>query len=138
MHQCRSHPAPIFVMRPGSRVSPLPAAGFHEYMLTLSALTQNKQRWAWLALRTARDQYLQHFGRIGTGDILALAQEIEKEKAEREKAAAAEAAQASVSPAPQPSASGSTDHADGSGVGANGNGAQVQKDAEGDVKMDDR
>ena len=39
---------------------------------------QNKQRWAWLALRAARDQHLQHFGKIGTGDIEALAQEIEK------------------------------------------------------------
>jgi hypothetical protein len=39
---------------------------------------QNKQRWAWLALRAARDQYLQHFGKIGTGDIQVLAQEIEK------------------------------------------------------------
>lgn len=31
-----------------------------------------------MALRAARDQYLQHFGKIGTGDIQALAQEIEK------------------------------------------------------------
>ena len=28
----------------------------------------------------ARDQYLQHFGKIGTGDIMLLAEEIEKEK----------------------------------------------------------
>lgn len=41
---------------------------------------QNKQRWSWLALRAARDQHLQHFGKIGTGDIEALAQEIEKEE----------------------------------------------------------
>ena len=41
---------------------------------------QNKQRWAWLALRTARDQYLQYFGRIGSGDIELLAQEIENGK----------------------------------------------------------
>lgn len=48
--------------------------------------SQNKQRWSWLALRTARDQYLQHFGRIGTGDVALLVQEIEKERvAEREK-----------------------------------------------------
>ncbi|KAI6012615.1 THO complex subunit 1 transcription elongation factor-domain-containing protein [Pisolithus orientalis] len=47
---------------------------------------ENKQRWSWLALRMARDQYLQHFGKIGTGDILLLAQEIEAEKEkEREK-----------------------------------------------------
>ncbi|KAJ8472875.1 hypothetical protein ONZ45_g16501 [Pleurotus djamor] len=42
--------------------------------------SQNKTRWAWLALRTARDQHLQHFGKIGTGDLELLAQEIEKEK----------------------------------------------------------
>jgi len=40
-------------------------------------------------LRTARDQYLQHFGKIGTGDLILLQQEIElaieKEKQEREK-----------------------------------------------------
>ena len=54
----------------------------------LQKYEENKQRWAWLALRTARDQYLQHFGKIGTGDIVALAQEIEREKVERERAAA--------------------------------------------------
>ena len=41
---------------------------------------QNKHRWAWLALRTARDQHLQHFGKIGTGNIEELAREIEKER----------------------------------------------------------
>lgn len=41
---------------------------------------QNKQRLSWLALRTARDKYLHHFGKIGNGDVLLLAQEIEKEK----------------------------------------------------------
>ncbi|KAI6048069.1 THO complex subunit 1 transcription elongation factor-domain-containing protein [Pisolithus marmoratus] len=46
---------------------------------------ENKQRWAWLTLRMARDQYLQHFGKIGTGDVLLLAQEIEAEKREKEK-----------------------------------------------------
>ncbi|KAG2365466.1 UDP-glucose 4-epimerase [Suillus spraguei] len=45
---------------------------------------ENKQRWSWLALRTARDQYLQHFGKIGTGDVVLLANEIEVEK-ERDK-----------------------------------------------------
>ncbi|KAJ7109844.1 UDP-glucose epimerase [Mycena epipterygia] len=43
-------------------------------------LEENKERWAWLALRTARDQHLQHFGKIGTGDIELLAKEIEAEK----------------------------------------------------------
>jgi hypothetical protein len=51
---------------------------------------QSKQRWSWLALRTARDQYLQLFGRIGTGDIEILAQEIEKEH-EKEKLKSEEA-----------------------------------------------
>ncbi|KAG0703685.1 THO complex subunit 1 transcription elongation factor-domain-containing protein [Suillus ampliporus] len=41
---------------------------------------ENRQRWSWLALRTARDQYLQHFGKIGTGDVILLANEIELEK----------------------------------------------------------
>jgi hypothetical protein len=45
---------------------------------------QNKQRWAWLALRTARDQYLQYFGKIGSGDIELLAQEIENGKVKSE------------------------------------------------------
>lgn len=40
-------------------------------------------------MRNARDQYLQHFGKIGTGDVILLQQEIEaaaeKEKQDREK-----------------------------------------------------
>jgi hypothetical protein len=48
-------------------------------MLT-TLFRQSKQRWSWLCLRVARDQYLQHFGKIGTGDIVLLAEEIEKEK----------------------------------------------------------
>lgn len=49
-------------------------------MMTKLIFIQNKQRWAWLALRAARDQYLQYFGKIGNGDIELLAQEIENEK----------------------------------------------------------
>ncbi|KAG6901723.1 hypothetical protein C0995_008691 [Termitomyces sp. Mi166 len=45
----------------------------------------SKQRWAWLALRTARDQHLQHFGKIGTGNIELLAKEIELEKERQER-----------------------------------------------------
>lgn len=41
-------------------------------------------------MRNARDQYLQHFGKIGTGDVILLQQEIDaaidKEKQDREKA----------------------------------------------------
>ena len=118
-------------------------------------LLQNKQRWAWLALRMARDQYLQHFGKIGTGDIILLQQEIENAKLEREKAAAAEAANASMgiaanaSPAPPtatdegaPPAKPSVVKAEGEAATVDGadNAAQpqVQQDAEGDVKMEER
>ncbi|KAJ7070684.1 THO complex subunit 1 transcription elongation factor-domain-containing protein, partial [Mycena amicta] len=43
-------------------------------------LEESKQRIAWLALRTARELHLQHFGKIGMGDIEQLAKEIEAEK----------------------------------------------------------
>ena len=91
-------------------------------------IAQNKQRCAWLALRTARDQYLQHFGKIGTGDIILLQQEIENAKVDKEKAAAAEAANAvaAASPAPPPHME------DGSSS------KLAQKDVEGDVKMEER
>ena len=91
-------------------------------------IAQNKQRCAWLALRTARDQYLQHFGKIGTGDIILLQQEIENATVDKEKAAAAEAASAvaAASPAPPPHSE------DGASS------KSVQKDVEGDVKMEER
>ncbi|KAK0246498.1 THO complex subunit 1 transcription elongation factor-domain-containing protein [Armillaria nabsnona] len=41
---------------------------------------ENKQRIAWLALRAAREQHLNLFGRIGTGDIEQLVEEIEAAK----------------------------------------------------------
>jgi THO complex subunit 1 len=37
-------------------------------------------------LRTSRDSYLQHFGKIGTGDIVQLLKEIEQEVEAKEKA----------------------------------------------------
>ncbi len=79
---------------------------------------------------------MQHFAKIGTGDVLALAQEIEKEKVEREKAAleAASQPQTSVSPAP-PGDGAKGERGDSA---ANGRAAQVQKDIEGDVKMEER
>ncbi|KAJ3520430.1 hypothetical protein NMY22_g12764 [Coprinellus aureogranulatus] len=46
----------------------------------LRELEEQKKRIAWLALRPARETYLQHFGKIGTGDIVLLAQEIENER----------------------------------------------------------
>ena len=88
---------------------------------------QNKQRWAWLALRTASDQHLAQFAKIGVGDILALAAEIDREREARENAAAQEQASPLL---------------DGrQGVGAQdttvklGNDAAA-KDVEGDVKME--
>ncbi|THH31953.1 hypothetical protein EUX98_g2251 [Antrodiella citrinella] len=45
---------------------------------------ESKQRWSWLALRTARDTHIQQFGKIGTGDIILLAQEIENAKVLKE------------------------------------------------------
>ena len=41
---------------------------------------QDKQQLTWLALRVAREQHLQHFGRIGAGDIEQLVHAIEEEK----------------------------------------------------------
>jgi len=55
---------------------------------------ESKHRWSWIALRTARDRYLQHFGKIGSGDIVQLEVEIEKEKKEKERDAEVEAAAA--------------------------------------------
>ena len=89
---------------------------------------QNKQRWAWLALRTARDQHLAQFAKIGVGDIVALAAEIDREREARENTATQEHG---ASPLP-----------DGKqGVGAQdaavklGNDATA-KDVDGDVKME--
>jgi len=89
---------------------------------------QNKQRWAWLALRTARDQHLAQFSKIGVGDIVALAAEIEREREARENVASQE--------------HGASPSLDGKqGVGAQdtavklGNDAAA-KDVEGDVKME--
>lgn len=92
---------------------------------------QNKQRWAWLALRTARDQHLAQFSKIGVGDIAALATEIEREREARENAAAQERG---LSPL-----AASQDSKQSMGVQDAvklGNDASVAKDTEGDVKMD--
>ncbi|KAI0694426.1 hypothetical protein BC835DRAFT_1486299 [Cytidiella melzeri] len=90
-----SEPGPTPIIAPTPIPAPAPAPAVVEvvpppddlitqYEESSRLLLQNKQRWSWLALRTAREQYLQHFGKIGTGDVLLLAQEIEKEKAEKE------------------------------------------------------
>lgn len=97
---------------------------------------QNKQRWAWLALRTARDQHLSQFTKIGTGDIVALAAEIEREREARENAAALESGAS-----PLPSGGGSSTAQDARSVTdgatkAGANGAPSARDAEGDVKME--
>lgn len=59
---------------------PIPITPHDKRLQPTSSLNmQSKQRWAWLALRAARDQHLSLFGKIGTGDIEQLANEIEKE-----------------------------------------------------------
>ncbi|KAJ7103182.1 THO complex subunit 1 transcription elongation factor-domain-containing protein [Mycena belliarum] len=68
-------PVPVAVPPASSPAPPVPTTDDQ-----INKLEDNKQRWAWLALRTARDHHLQHFGKIGTGDIELLAKEIENEK----------------------------------------------------------
>ncbi|KIL00784.1 hypothetical protein PAXRUDRAFT_29517 [Paxillus rubicundulus Ve08.2h10] len=72
---------PARTLTPAPAPSPTPVLQTDEQILKFE---DSKQRWSWLALRTARDQHLQHFGKIGTGDVYLLAQEIETEK-ERER-----------------------------------------------------
>lgn len=98
--------------------------------------SQNKQRWAWLALRTARDQHLAQFAKIGVGDIIALAAEIDREREARENAAAQERGTSPVGVLPQDTAkSGAAAQQDVSGkLGSDA--AAAAKDAEGDVKME--
>ncbi|KDQ51135.1 hypothetical protein JAAARDRAFT_41403 [Jaapia argillacea MUCL 33604] len=105
---------------------------------------ENKNRHAWLALRTARDTYLQHFGKIGTGDIMLLAQEIEKEKKERESRAAGgtkgyEGMPGSVGVNMGTESEGSFEEKGGSSpMVVFGSGNAGNADGEGDVKMEDR
>ncbi|KAI0964094.1 hypothetical protein AcW1_000995 [Taiwanofungus camphoratus] len=135
---------------PPAAAEPAPALPPDE---VISGYEENKQRWAWLALRTARDQYLQHFGKIGTGDIVLLAQEIEKEDKERERAASAQDATSTPTTTLTAGTVGSGDEraASPGGVmvgdkkaGAAGKVAEAQngsvppKDPEGDVKMEER
>ncbi|TFK41974.1 THO complex subunit 1 transcription elongation factor-domain-containing protein [Crucibulum laeve] len=77
-------PTPTPALAPAAAPTPAPVVLQLPADDQINKFEENKQRWAWLALRTARDQYLQHFGKIGTGDVVALLSEIEKEK-EREK-----------------------------------------------------
>lgn len=85
---------------------------------------ESKHRWSWIALRTARDRYLQHFGKIGPGDIVQLEVEIEKEKREKEKEAEAEAAAAMKVDSAMQNGNGNEEHTvSGSSEPVNGNGA---------------
>ncbi|KAG5652065.1 hypothetical protein H0H81_006420 [Sphagnurus paluster] len=86
-------PAPIAPPVPVATPAP-PEAKPDEQVLKLE---ENKHQWAWLALRTARDQYLQHFGKIGTGDIELLAKEIELERERLQKLEEAESANGGTS-----------------------------------------
>ena len=84
-------------------------------------------------MRTARDQYLQHFGKIGAGDVVLLASEIEVEK-EREKNQKSQKAEEMV---PSLTNQGIEDRkAEKGGDISGAPGAAL--DSEGDVKMDDR
>jgi len=123
----------------------------------IASYEENKHRWSWLALRTARDQYLQHFGKIGAGDVVALAQEIEKEKKEREereRAAASEGASATPNANLVAGTTGAGDDGGTSPAGAAAGTVGEKKDSpkeegtesskappkdpEGDVKMEER
>ncbi|KAG6332420.1 hypothetical protein ID866_6671 [Astraeus odoratus] len=121
------------------RPSPGPAAPAQPVDEQLQKYEENKQRWAWLALRMARDQYLQHFGKIGTGDIILLSQEIEAEKErEREREKKEERTQKTEEIVPSIGGAGSergamTEAGENSKVGP-----ASRQDAEGDVKMEDR
>ncbi|EEB98296.1 hypothetical protein MPER_02223, partial [Moniliophthora perniciosa FA553] len=66
-------PAPAPAPAPAPVPTPLPPDD------QIMRSEESKQRWAWLALRTARDTHLSHFGKIGTGDVGLLVQEVEKE-----------------------------------------------------------
>ncbi|KAH9486400.1 THO complex subunit 1 [Psilocybe cubensis] len=112
-------PAPLPVSTPVPAASPAPTPVPVPTDPEITKYEDNKQRWAWLALRAARDQYLQHFGRIGTGDIEALAQEIEKEKDKPQRM--------------EDVASSTIGEEQGSGSPSFG---QLQRDTEGDVKME--
>lgn len=97
-----------------------------------------------MALRTARDQHLQHFGKIGTGDVLLLAQEIEAEKErEREREREKEKAQKTDESGTNANSGGESalmmteDKKEENMTDVRSN-AGVPQDGEGDVKMEDR
>ena len=101
-------PAAVIQTQPSVRSTPPPApapASVQAPTLPpdsiIAKYEETKHRWSWIALRTARDNYLQHFGKIGPGDIVQLEVEIEKEKKEREEAEAEAAATMKVDSAGQ-------------------------------------
>ena len=104
---------------------------------------ESKHRWSWIALRTARDRYLQHFGKIGPGDIVQLEVEVEKEKREKEREAEAEAAAAMKVDSAMQNGNGNEEHMASSSSGpVNGNGTVRNEtivdtaQADGDSKME--
>lgn len=109
----------------------------------ISKHEESKHRWSWIALRTARDRYLQHFGKIGPGDIVQLEVEIEREKREKEREAEVEAAAAMKVDSVMQNGNGSEGHAAaGSTEPVNGSGSARSEtigdtvQADGDAKMD--
>ncbi|KAJ7040243.1 THO complex subunit 1 transcription elongation factor-domain-containing protein [Mycena alexandri] len=91
---------------------------------------ENKDRWAWLAFRMARDQHLEHFGKIGTGDVELLVKEIEAEKKRKEQQGAGTAEEIGSA---SPVAGASKVLVAGSDTDA---GKSEEKPEDGDVQMD--
>ncbi|KIY50481.1 UDP-glucose 4-epimerase [Fistulina hepatica ATCC 64428] len=82
-----SAPPPIAVTTADNKSTPAPAvqpAAMAPIVLPPDDMSaryeENKQRWTWLALRTARDKYLHHFVSIGTGDLEALVKAVDDEE----------------------------------------------------------
>ncbi|KAF5323330.1 hypothetical protein D9611_005535 [Ephemerocybe angulata] len=95
--------APLIVEAPSATPAP-PAVAEEKPPLTdqdILAWEQSQQREAWLGLRAARDKHLQHFGRIGNGDLEALVNAIAEaeEKGALKEEAKEEAAAGSDEPA---------------------------------------
>ncbi|CDO77293.1 hypothetical protein BN946_scf184753.g43 [Trametes cinnabarina] len=146
-------PTPASATAPTPTPAPEPASIVLPPDDMIQKYEENKQRWSWLALRMARDQYLRHFGKIGTGDIILLAQEIDKERELREKALKDAAAAQASSTSPAPASASADVNGDDSSKDLKAESApseasaqngviaadeKVERDGEGDVKMEER
>lgn len=90
-------------------------------------------------MRTARDQHLQHFGKIGTGDVLLLAQEIDTEKErEREREREREKSQKTEANAGGESAPMAAEDKKEENMADGTSNTGAPPDGEGDVRMEER